>query len=92
MTMHFALPVSSARLSRRAIEDQIEALISMLDQLDGDPDHEEDQEDCCAAYDDCCGGGFCMRGLSDGLAGDPDDAEEDYTFIVNTKAIDLPAM
>lgn len=34
---------------RRAIEAQIEVLIDMLDQIDGDPDQEPDYED----HDDC---------------------------------------
>lgn len=41
----FALPMSGengARLSRRAIEDQIEALIDLLDATDGEADMEED--------------------------------------------------
>lgn len=35
------IPLPS-RLVRSAIEDQIEALIAVLDMLDGDPDHEDD--------------------------------------------------
>jgi len=65
-------------VTRRAmIEAQIESLIAYLDILDGDPDTEADDEDCCCAGDDC-GGQYCgatMRG--DGYAGDPEDAEDD---------------
>ncbi|MBV2148537.1 hypothetical protein KRZ98_09585 [Sphingobium sp. AS12] len=57
MSMHFPFPVASplpwSPANRRAIEDQIEFLIAMLDAADGDPDREDDDEDCCAAWDDC---------------------------------------
>lgn len=39
-------------ISRRAVEDRIEALIALLDRIDGDPDLEVDDEDCCAVADD----------------------------------------
>lgn len=50
MGAHFKL----TRQHRAAIEDQIEALIAMLDALDGDPDLEP-EDDVCAARDDGCG-------------------------------------
>ncbi len=57
MSIYFPLPVASLLpwppANRRAIEDQIELLIAMLDAVDGDPDKEDDNEDCCAAWDDC---------------------------------------
>lgn len=45
----FALPFP---LSRSALEDQIEAMIALLDAVDGDPDREDSDEDCCGAHDD----------------------------------------
>lgn len=56
MSMHFILPVPSLLplppAKRRAIENQIELLIGLLDAADGDADLEDDDEDCCAAWDD----------------------------------------
>lgn len=68
----FALPYP---LSRVAIENHVEALIALLDRIDGDSDFEEDNEDCCAARDDT-GGYHPNDGCGDGLPGDPLDAEE----------------
>jgi len=53
MSMHFpVLPLCWPPANRRAIEDHIELLIAMLDAADGDPDQEDDDEDCCGAWDD----------------------------------------
>lgn len=44
-------------LDRRAVEQQIEALIALLDDLDGDPDEEDSDEDgdpCDLGEDACC--------------------------------------
>ena len=68
-----ALPIP---LTRVAIEDHVEALIALLDHIDGDSDFEEDNEDCCAARDDT-GGYHPNDGCGDGLPGDPLDIEED---------------
>lgn len=82
MSMHFHLPVASPLswppANRRAIEDQIEFLIAMLDAADGDPDREDGDEDCCAASDDNA------RTFSHGRLGydcqlqDPDAEEADW--------------
>jgi len=69
----FALPHP---LNRAAIEHHVEALIALLDTIDGDADLEEDNEDCCGARDDT-GGYHPADGHGDGLAGDPLDAEPD---------------
>lgn len=45
---------NSFSVDRKAIESQIEALLWLLDEMDGDPDVEE-EEDVCAAHDDGCG-------------------------------------
>lgn len=50
MGVHFKLTPSH----RAAIEDQIEALIALLDGFDGDPDLEP-EHDRCGAADDGCG-------------------------------------
>lgn len=54
MSMHFPMPTALPLppMSRRAIEDQIELLIAMLDATDGDPESEDDNEDCCPGWDD----------------------------------------
>lgn len=56
MSMHFPMPLTLALplppMNRRAIEDQIELLIALLDATDGDPDLEEDCEDRCSAGED----------------------------------------
>ena len=56
MSMHFPIPTALALplppMRRRAIEDQIELLIALLDASDGDPDWEEDCEDRCRAGED----------------------------------------
>jgi hypothetical protein len=69
----FALPYP---LTRTAIENHVEALIAVLDSIDGDFDQEEDDEDCCLARDDT-GGYHPNDGYGDGLPGDPADREED---------------
>lgn len=71
MGMHFTIPAP-----RALIEEQIEALITLLDALDGDPDLEEDNEDACYAYDDAAGP-HPNDGYGDGKPGDPGDAERD---------------
>ncbi len=40
------------KIDRAQVEQAIEALIEILDQLDGDPDLEDDTSDCCEARDD----------------------------------------
>jgi len=42
-TIHLGLP----SMSRKAVEQQIEYLIGILDQIDGDPDEEEGDDDFC---------------------------------------------
>jgi hypothetical protein len=64
-------------LTRRDIEGAIEALLQHLDALDGDPDLELDDEDCCPAGDDDLGATpygvwHSMRG-----PGTPEDIEDD---------------
>jgi hypothetical protein len=66
---------------RKRISAKIEALVALLDLIDGDPDLEPPEEDCCEAADDCgsYGFGFLGRGVPFDLhgPGDPDDTEED---------------
>lgn len=65
---------SSILPNRRAIEDAVEQLISVLDAIDGDCDLEEDGEDCCEAYDDRPG--EQLRGLDYRfIVGNEDDSE-----------------
>lgn len=64
-------------VNRRAVEDCIEFLIAALDTADGDVEMEDGDQDCCAAHDDCLGQAYFLCGAGDGLAGDPDDAEDD---------------
>ncbi|MXP43689.1 hypothetical protein [Allopontixanthobacter sediminis] len=59
--------------TRDQVEDMIEQLLAVLDAADGDPDHEEDNVDCCEAYDDRPYS-FGTFG-NDWSVGDPDDAE-----------------
>lgn len=61
--------------TRDQVEDMIEQLLAVLDATDGNPDHEEDNVDCCEAYDDRPGA-FGTFG-NDWSVGDPDDAEDD---------------
>ena len=86
MSMHFpvplALPLPLLPMNRRAIEDQIELLIALLDATDGDPESEDDNEDCCPAWDDDAR--MCSLGrigydspLQDPDAEPDDDDEED---------------
>lgn len=83
MSLHAPLlhPLSSPQLwqpiNRKAIEDQIELLVGILDCIDGDPDLEDDNEDSCSAYDDRLEEAYCNFGFGDGYPGDPDDAEEE---------------
>jgi hypothetical protein len=77
MSAHFPIdyPRSLPLCLRRAeICLQIETLIAILDVIDGDPDIEDGDEDCCAAYDDDPAGR--IRASLDHLPGDPDDAED----------------
>jgi|GEM_PF-5060979 len=66
-----------AYLGKDRAGDLVKALLARIDALDGDPDREEDNEDCCVASDDA---GTCavVRGSNDALPGDPDDAEEGH--------------
>ncbi len=57
------------RLPTEALADLAERLIDRLDAVTPDPDLEA-EEDCCTASE--CGG---LRPYSDGLPGEPDDAE-----------------
>lgn len=68
----FALPHP---LTRTTIEQHVEALIALLDHMDGDSDLEDGDEDCCAARDDT-GGIHPNDCAGDGLPGDPLDAED----------------
>ena len=63
-------------LTRYQAEATIEALIAYLDALDGDPDTEVDDEDCCETGDDIGTASARFRHNSFG-PGDPDDAEDD---------------
>lgn len=57
------------------IEELIEELIALLDALDGDPDCEDGDEDCCPAFDDR--GGLSLAGFDPFAApGEPEDAED----------------
>ncbi|WP_257555607.1 hypothetical protein [Sphingobium sp. CFD-2] len=40
------------RLNRSRVEAVAQAAIDRLDELDGDPDDEESDEDCCSGFDD----------------------------------------
>ncbi len=50
-------------------------MIERLDQLDGDPDIEDGEEDCCQAGDDDIRVDD-LFGQGDGYPGDPDDTED----------------
>lgn len=53
-------------------------LIAYLDAVDGDPDLEDDGQDCCSAGDDAGTTGAALWALvGDLLPGDPGDAEAD---------------
>lgn len=58
---------------RHIVEAVVDQLIDMLDRADGDPDLEDDSEDCCAAHDD----DIAFR-CDDGGAGDATDAEDGH--------------
>jgi len=77
--IHFATPIAPARVirgaTRRMIGAQIEALIELLDTLDGDPEAEDGDSDCCMAHDDDVSGEY--QTWWDGWPGDVDDAEDD---------------
>ena len=64
-----------AQFDREQIEGFIEIAIGLLDIADGDPDAEEDNQDCCVACDDT-GGKHVWNGYGNHLPGDPDDAED----------------
>ena len=70
-------PVAFAPFNREAIENQIEALLCLLDEMDGDPDIEDSDEDCCSAHDDRPDQAYFGFGPGDGYPGDPEDAEEE---------------
>lgn len=61
-------------LDRSLVAAVASAAIQLLDEIDGDPDLEPDQDDMCAAGDDA-GSGEHWLGCGDGLPGDPDDGE-----------------
>lgn len=65
------------RLTRHQAEAAIEALIDYLDALDGDPDVEDDSEDCCSAADDVGSSSRLTPLHGHHGAGDPEDAEDD---------------
>lgn len=62
-------------IDRSAIEQRIEQLIALLDVLDGDPDIEDGDEDCCPAFEDRI---WSMGAIAHWLEGpgDHEDAEE----------------
>jgi len=60
-----------AASGRPAVEAAIEQLIARLDELDGDPDREPDNEDACDAEDFSRAPGFAVLNI-----GDADDAEQ----------------
>ena len=64
-------------LTRHDIEAAIEALIERLDALDGDPDLEPDDEDCCPAGDDDLGAHPYGVWHSAHGPGTPEDAEDE---------------
>lgn len=66
--------VLGARLAARKIGRAVDLLITLLDDLEGDPDLEQ-EEDACAARDDDPGVDF---GDGRWCPGDPEDAEEGY--------------
>ena len=65
-----------ARYDRPQVEAFVEVAIALLDTLDGDPNVEDGDEDCCPAGDD---GVFAGRqpGEAFGGIGSDDDEEED---------------
>ena len=80
---HFS-PAAAALMAARLLDkhspheiaEAVEILIDVLDLIGGDPDAEEDNEDCCPARDDA--GSFHPNdSYGDGLPGDPLDAEPD---------------
>ena len=64
-----------SQFDREQIEGFTEIAIGLLDVVDGDPDAEEDNQDCCVAFDDT-GGRHVWNGYGNHLPGDPDDAED----------------
>ena len=87
-----------ARLDRPSLEAVAQAAIDRLDEIDGDPDDEESDEDCCAAHDDVAAS-LALHLEGPHWPGDPDDAEReepDYGFWgINQAApisIDNPAI
>lgn len=64
------------RMARERIEQQIDAQIAMLDVIDGDPDLEDGDVDCCPAFEDY-GGAPVIGQIMPCGPGDPEDAEED---------------
>lgn len=80
-----ALPLSLIsqaipRLSRHDLAALTERLIDRLDEIDGDPDFEEDNEDRCAAGDDAVRSGPVIVGPHYPFPiGNDDDAEGDVT-------------
>lgn len=76
MTATFTLPAEirgATVLPRDQLEALIEALIDTLDAADGNPDLEDDSEDCCMGHDD----DLAFR-CDDGGAGDDGDAEDEH--------------
>ncbi|WP_146001635.1 hypothetical protein [Sphingobium fuliginis] len=64
------------RLNRSRVEAVAQAAIDRLDELDGDPDDEESDEDCCSGFDDV--GSSVVLHLDLPLRpGDPEDAERE---------------
>lgn len=63
-------------LYRPRIERQVESGIALLDAIDGDPDIEDSDFDCCPAFDDH-GGASVIGHIAAFGPGDPEDAEID---------------
>lgn len=74
-----ALPAALAVIlsQPRPVIDALAArLIELLDQIDGDPDREDGDEDCCPSGDDDMHGDTMHGCWTDTGPGDPDDAED----------------
>jgi hypothetical protein len=69
------LPSRIGKLPARAnLADQVEMMIALIDEIDGDPNLEDGDEDCCAASDDNLAGNFAIS------AYDIDGGERDGSY------------
>lgn len=62
-------------LPRPVLARLVARMIDRMDELDGDPDLEVSEDDCCAVGDDDPAGINWAVNRRDGYPGDPDDAE-----------------